>query len=296
MNDRTLGYIVIAMVVLFLILPVGYLLWQGSTPVVTRTIAFKNVAGLSFLSVQDPVSIQGVDVGTIRDITIKGTTAFIEIETGDTLRLHEDYKITVVAKGVMGDRYLIILPGSPQKRLVPADKLLYGSVAMGPDEALSHIGELEDAVHALMLLSEELKCGTADKKSLVTTILEFTDDIDSLLQTVMVEIGAFDSLLRTGIDSAAVLLDNVSNAADSIGEILPTAAATVSDLIEDLEPVVDKVDRLILTTDSLLGKIDDPELFIWKKHTAKVSENLSELRKLFAEIGSDSLELPVRLW
>ena len=296
MNDRTLGYLVIAMVVLFLILPIAFLLWQASAPGVTRTIAFKNVPGLSFLSVQDPVSIQGVEVGTIRDITIKGTSAFIGIETKDTLRLHQDYTIAVMAKGVMGDRYLTIFPGNPHKPLVPANKLLYGTVTVGPDEALSYVGELEDAVHTLLVLSEELRHGTAERKSLVSAIREFTDTVDSLLQTATVGIGTVDTFLGTGLDSAAVLLDNVANVTDSIGEMLPSATTTLRDLLHDLQPVVDKVDRLVFTTDSLLGKIDDPDLFIWKKYSAKISENLTELRKLFTEISADSLELPVRLW
>ena len=296
MNDRILGYFVIALVVLFLILPIGYLLWQASSPVVTRTIAFKNVAGLSFLSVQDPVNIQGVEVGTIRNITIRGTTAFIEIETNDTLRLYEDYTITVVAKGVMGDRYLSILPGSPEKKRVPVDTQLYGNVAVGPDEALSYIGELKDAIHTLLVLSEELKNGTADKSSLVEKIWQFTDVMDSLIETVAAEIKEVDTLLQTGMASAQVLLDKAMTATDTVNRILPSASATLNDLIDDLNPVIDNVDRLVRKTDSLLVKIDNQELFIWKKYTGAVSGKLADLRELFGKIGSDSLELPVRLW
>ena len=296
MNDRILGYIVIAMVVLFLILPVGYLLWQASTPEVSRTIAFKNVAGLSFLSVQDPVSIQGVEVGTIRDITIKGTTAYIEIETSDTLRLYGDYRITVVAKGVMGERYLTIQPGTPGKPAVPATELLNGTVAMGPDEALSHIGELKTAVHTLLLLSERLKDGTGQKASLIAQIWDFTHAIDSMIGAVAVQMGEIDTLVHKTADSAVVMLEKALTVTDTLGRFLPSAASTLSELIDNLEPLVDNVDHLLQQTDSVLVKIDNPDLFIWKKEAAAVSENLTELRKLIGIIRSDSLELPVRLW
>ncbi len=296
MNDRILGYFVIALIILFLILPVGYLLWQGSAPVVTRTIAFKNVAGLSFLSVQDPVNYQGVEVGTIRDITMKGTTAFIQIETKDTLRLFEDYTITVVAKGVMGDRYLTIIPGTPNKRNVPANKLLYGNVAVGPDEALSYIGELSNAVHTLLLLSEQLKDGTADKSSLIAEIWQFVSNIDSVMTTLTVQIGQIDTLVQNGTESALGMLEQALSVTDTLGTILPAATGTVTDLIETIAPLVGKVERLINRIDSLVVKINDPELFIWKEYSGAVSRNLADLRALINEVDSDSLELPVRLW
>lgn len=296
MNDRILGYIVITMVVLFLILPIGYLLWQSSTPVATRTIAFKNVEGLSFLSVQDPVSIRGVEVGTIRDITIKGTTAFIEIETSDTLRLYSDYHISVVAKGVMGERYLTIIPGTPEKKRIPADKLLYGSVAMGPDEALSYIGKMKDAVHTLLLLSEQLKEGTGEKASLITQTWNFTHAIDSFVRAVNEQMGEIDTLVRHTTDNAAAILEKALTVTDTLDAVLPSATTTLNQLIDDLEPLIDNVDRLLHQTGSVLAKIDKPDSFLWKKEAAAVSENLSDLRKLIDILRSDSLELPVRLW
>lgn len=296
MNDRILGYFVIALIILFLILPIGYLLWQGSSPVVTRTIAFKNVEGLSFLSVQDPVNYQGVEVGTIRNIAMKGTTAFIQIETKDTLRLFEDYTITVVAKGVMGDRYLTIIPGTPKKRTVPADKLLYGNVAVGPDEALSYISELSNAVHTLLLLSEQLKEGTADKSSLIAEIWQFVNNIDSVMTTLTVQISQIDTLVRNGTESALGMLEQARSVTDTLETILPAATGTVTDLIETIDPLVGKVDRLVNRIDSLVAKINDPELFIRKEYSGEVSRNLENLRALINEIGSDSLELPVRLW
>ena len=296
MNNRTLGYIVITLVVLFLFLPIGYLLWQSSTPVITRTIAFKNVAGLSFLSVQDPVSVQGVEVGTIRDITIKGTTAFIEIETSDTLRLYEDYHITVVAKGVMGERYLTINPGTPVKAAIATNKLLYGTVAMGPDEALSHVGELSDAVHTLLLLSEQLKNGTGEKASLVTQIHDFAYFIDSMAGAVSVQMGVIDTLVRHTADSAMAVLEQALTLTDTLGAILPSATTTLSELISSLETLIDSVERLILQTDSVLVKTEHPDFLQWGKEVSAMSEKLTDLRELIRILRNDSLELPVRLW
>lgn len=296
MNDRILGYTVIGIVVLFLILPVGYLFWQASAPVATRTIAFKNVAGLSFLSVQDPVSIQGVVVGTIRDITIKRSTAFIEIETKDSLLLFEDYSINVVAKGVMGDRYLTIMPGNPQKKRVPTKTLLYGTVQVGPDEALSHVGELKDAVHTLMLLSERLKNGTAERKSLITQLWNFTTDTDSMIETLLKNIGALDTSLRVGIDSVQLMLENALVFTDTLSRVAPSATAALADAVKNLEAIVTKVDFLVVRADSLLAGLEDPEIIIWKKYSSSTTRNLSDLRELLREIQGGSLTLPVRLW
>ena len=296
MNDRVLGYIVIAIIVFFLILPIGYLFWQSSSPLVTRTIAFENVHGLSFLSVQDPVNLQGVEVGIIRDVTIKGTTAFIEIETRDTLRLFEDYSITVIAKGVMGDRYLIVMPGTPQKKTVPATALLYGKVAVGADEALSHIGELKDAIHELLAVSERLKNGGAAGASLVDRIWEFTGDMDSLTGTFLDRVSRLDTAVGNGLDSAHTLLVSSLAVADRLNRELPSATGTIDDLIQNVTSIITKMEELVAGGDSLRMKLENPESILWRNYTLEISENLSSLRTLLKKLQGDSLELPVKLW
>ena len=207
MNDRILGYTVIGIVIFFLILPVGYLKWKSSEPLITRTIAFKEANVLSFISVQDPVLLKGVEIGTVRNVSIDGTTALVEIETGESVELHENYSITVVAKGVMGDRSLTILPGDDHKPIVPPKALLHGRVNIGPDDALSYMDQLQSAVHTLATISGELKNGTAQRKSLIIKIRQLTDDMDSIVQSMLSLFLEIDTTLKQGIDSTVLFLD-----------------------------------------------------------------------------------------
>ncbi|MBN1575154.1 MAG: MCE family protein [Chitinispirillaceae bacterium] len=296
MNDRILGYIVIGVVIIFLFIPIGYLKWKSSEPVATRTIAFKGVKGLTFISVQDPVLLKGVEVGTVRDVSIDGTTALVKIKTGKSVELHENYSVTVAAKGVMGDRFLIIMPGDDRKPVVPPETLLHGRVNIGPDDALSYMGQLQSAVHKLTTISEELKNGTAQRKSLITEIWQFTADMDSIVRSMLSLFSEIDASLKQGIDSTVIILDRTITLSRKIRDATPSSITTLKSMMLSMDNVMTQVDSLIIKADAVIERVEDPNIIIWKKHTGSISKNLTNLHRLLREIESDSLTLPVRLW
>ena len=296
MNDRILGYIVICIVTIFLILPIGYLLWQSQEPVIVRTIAFKGVTSLSFLSRQDPVRVKGVEVGVVRDITIKNSTAYVKIETDNSFTIFSNYYIAITAKGVMGDRYLTIQPGDLYHPVVPPDSLLYGVIGINIDDALPHIGKLKAAVHKLAIFSEQLKSGTKQRQSLITEIWQITSDLDSIFRNVVFLIEEMDHSLQGGFDSAIVILDKAMTVTNTLSDSLPGVITTFDDLSTTIDTALIKIESLYRSADTVVTKLKDPQRYIWKKHTDSVTNKLTKLQELFKEIQGDSLTLPVKLW
>ncbi|MBN1306601.1 MAG: MCE family protein [Chitinispirillaceae bacterium] len=296
MNDRILGYTVIGIVILFLFLPIGYLKWKSSKPVITRTIAFKGVKSLSFISVQDPVLLKGVEVGTVRNVSIEGTSALVEIETSRSITLHEDYSITVVAKGVMGDRSLSILPGDDHTPIISPETLLYGRVSIGPDDALSYMESLQSAVHTLATISEELKNGTVRRQSLIIQIRQFTADIDSVIKSILSLFSEIDTSLKQGIDSTVIILEETISLSRKINDGAPATITSIKTMLLSMDKVLTQVDSLMIKADEIIKRIEAPDIIIWKKHTGSITNNLTALHRLLREIESDSLTLPVRFW
>ena len=295
MKDRLLGYIVIGIVTFFLFIPIGYLKWKASVPVTTRTIAFKGVTTLSFLAVQDPISLRGVEIGVVLGISIHNDTAYVKIETHNKIDLHEDYSITVIAKGVMGDRYLTIMPGDKQKPKVPPHTLLRGTVNIGPDDALSYITQLQSAIHTLVRISEELKNGTVQKQSLVKRIWQFTNDMDSLIRSTESFITEIDTSLKQSIDSILTILENTMALTRQITDEAPATTETLNNILSSIEKVLTQTDTLLVQTESVINKMEDPNNIIWKEYTGSIHKNLTKLQKILRQIECDPLILPVKL-
>lgn len=75
---------------------------------------FDNVAGLK---VGAPVEIAGVQVGEISTISLKETEAVIVMRIKDGTKLRDDDIAAIRTKGIIGDRYIKVVPGSSSKIL-----------------------------------------------------------------------------------------------------------------------------------------------------------------------------------
>ncbi len=73
---------------------------------------FSNVSGLKEGA---PVEIAGVQIGEVNMINLKGTSAVITLNIQDGIELRDDDIASIRTKGIIGDRYVKILPGSSDK-------------------------------------------------------------------------------------------------------------------------------------------------------------------------------------
>lgn len=296
MNDRTLGYVVISMVVLCLFLPIGYLIWKSCKPVTIRTIEFNGVTTMSFLAPGDAVLVQGVESGVVRSVSVKDDDALVRIEVLSAITLYEDYSVNIMAKGVMGDRYLSIHPGTARMPTVDTDSILHGRVSLGLDDALSYILQLKATVHNLAELSETLRWGSEEKRSVIYEVRQFTMDIDSIIRSLLVAVSKIDTSFNRGIDSVATLLDSAITVTHYVTDSLPATVKKISDVVISIGKALDKVDTMVIEAAEGIRKIDDPEGLFWKKEAASLEKNLTKLQQLIRYLQNDSLTLPVKIW
>ena len=77
---------------------------------------FPTVAGLK---VGDPVEIAGVKVGRVNGIGLADDRARLELSLNDGVKLQEDAIASVRARGLIGDKFVLITPGASD-RVIPA--------------------------------------------------------------------------------------------------------------------------------------------------------------------------------
>jgi len=296
MNDRTLGYVVISMVVLCLFVPIGYLIWKSSKPVTIRTIEFRGVTTMSFLAPGDAVLVQGVESGVVRSVSVKGSDALARIEILSSITLYEDYSVNIMAKGVMGDRYLSIHPGTALMPPVDPDSILHGRVSLGLDDALSYILQLKATVHNLAKLSETLRWGTEQKRSMIYEVGKFTMDIDSIIRSLLVAVSKIDTSFNRSIDSVATMLDSAVSVTSYVTDSLPATVEKISDVVISIGRALDKVDTMVIQASAGIRKMDDPDGLFWKREAASLEKNLTKLQQLIKYLQNDSLTLPVKIW
>ena len=84
-------------------------------------VTFDNVSGLK---VGAAVEVAGVDVGRVDSIQLSpGDRANIILRLEPNLKLHDDAIASVRTKGIIGDKFVKLSPGSSEKLIPPGGKI-----------------------------------------------------------------------------------------------------------------------------------------------------------------------------
>lgn len=125
MNYKT-SEIIVGLFVLIGIACLGYLAIKlGKLEVLSDSgytvyADFPTVAGLKR---GDPVEIAGVKVGRVESMGLADDRARLQLRLDDGIKLQEDVIASVRARGLIGDKFVLVSPGASEKIIPPGGKI-----------------------------------------------------------------------------------------------------------------------------------------------------------------------------
>ena len=81
---------------------------------------FVSVAGLKL---GDPIEIAGVRIGKVEGIGLAEDRARLTLRVSDGVKLQEDVIASVRARGLIGDKFVLVTPGASDKIIPPGGKI-----------------------------------------------------------------------------------------------------------------------------------------------------------------------------
>jgi phospholipid/cholesterol/gamma-HCH transport system substrate-binding protein len=81
---------------------------------------FVSVAGLKL---GDPVEIAGVRIGKVEGIGLNDDRARVTLQVNDEIKLQDDVIASVRARGLIGDKFILITPGASDKIIPPGGRI-----------------------------------------------------------------------------------------------------------------------------------------------------------------------------
>jgi phospholipid/cholesterol/gamma-HCH transport system substrate-binding protein len=106
--------------------------WGHGYPV---KATFDNVSGLK---VGAAVEVAGVEVGRVESIQLSpGDQAKVILRLEQDLKLHDDAIASVRTKGIIGDKFVKLSPGSSEKLIPPGGKIRDTESAIDLEELIS---------------------------------------------------------------------------------------------------------------------------------------------------------------
>jgi len=294
MNDRLLGYIVISALFIFLILPVSFLIWKTVLPLHSYLIEFSPINSISFVNFQDPVYVKGVEVGRVRSVVNANEKVYTTIETKEKLSIYNDYMISVIPKGIMGDRYLEIEPGTSASGLLSKDTL-QGTFFIGPAEAIGYVDILRSKINQLSELMERLKNGTIENKSLIISFWQSMETFDSLSSSISVITGTLQNVAEQKLDSIVGFFKESADATMKVSELLPSFLQKVEILIVHSNQLVNQLKSISDRSIGAADKLQNPDLIIWSEKLKILQNELKKAVQVIDELEVEGLKVPIRL-
>ena len=295
MSDRNLGYAVIFFLFIFLLVPAVYLSISFFRPGHHRTIMFEEVNTLSFLHIEDPVKVRGINAGTVRSISWKDNKTYVEIETDKELEFYRDYMIFAEDKGLMGDRYVSIYPGRKNGPPIEKNVFLKGIFLMGPTEAIARIQDLDALVDSVVALVILLRQGSPDKKSFVIRFNHVMDQMNRATVALSTGLAKTSYYLTGNIDTMSAFLKQSVRFSETLSSRVPEIVTAIEILLVKTEALLSKTDSLAALSIACMERIGHADTISLYRELQNLRDGLSSIRTGIKELRKQGLRLSIKL-
>ena len=93
------------------------------------------------LQIGSDIRLSGVKVGLIKDITVNPETfmAHVHFNLNDTIKLPDDTLAEIVSDGLLGGKYLALVPGGSETLLKSGDEIMYTQASISLEAMIGQL-------------------------------------------------------------------------------------------------------------------------------------------------------------
>jgi len=287
------GAILILAVFIFI---VGDLTTLFQKPGYPLYLYFDSAAGLEKKTI---VKLAGVNIGYVNDIRLKEGQAEVTLDIDNNVKLRKGSTATLAALGLLGEKYLEILPGKQQAFCQPGD-----TIAVLPSVSFDRLGS------ELVTVSDDIKetgkilrdiIGDEESKGNIKEILNNLSLFASNLKDLS---GKNENSLGLSIQKTSEAIQNFDNKVNDLAQSMDELVLSLKDMVEEnresvkvnLEKIsellnkaenslelLDKTITNITEGEGTLGKlVQNPELY------QEAEKTIGEIKKIIKPVSSIS--------
>ncbi len=220
---------------------------------------FESVAGLDRKAA---VRIAGVRVGLVEEIELEGAEAVLTLSLDPEVRLHQGAAAQVTSLGMLGDKYVEILPGDRSAPLLPPGSELAGGMTPSFDDVMKVAADIGADVKEVTEALRGSIGGPGGEEAIseiVANIRELTASLKVLIAENQANVNRttanFAEFSTTLRDELPRIADKMNLLADQLNEVV---GENRDDLQASMGNIRELTDRLQVSADNLnriTGKI-----------------------------------------
>lgn len=259
------------------------------------TVYFMDVNGLKE---GDPVSVNGVIKGKIKNIELAGDSVRVDFTLSKDIIIKRDYIVSVAMIELMSGKQIYIKPGLDKGNPIDMSKPLIGAKTSDIVSIIGTVGEIGDQVKKMMAdlskTTEKLNTTIDNVNSLVGddgfksnirgTAMNF-NDASRNLNRMITDTKSNVNMLTQNLNG---VVDKVGNTVDDTRPELKSTFADIKTLTSKMDTLTDNLNMLILSakdSNSTVGKLmTQDEMY------DNLNKTIISINKLVKQIKKDGIK------
>ena len=219
-------FIAAILVIGWLIIRTEKLEFFNRTPKRTFAVSFNQAAGLPK---QSKVRIAGVEVGKVLDIRLINGKAIVSFTVDENVPVHADAVASLANIGILGEKYIDLNPGNPERGLAAPGTQLMSQTGVGLDAIMDTIGaiaaDLKGITYAL-----NASIGGEDGRM----------KIDEIVDNIQLLTAEFRALAQENHGAINRTMANIEGISSDFRERLPVLAKHFEELGANLNALINE--------------------------------------------------------
>ena len=264
---------------------------------------FKQVIGLE---PQAAVRLAGVPIGKVTSIKNDGGGVTVTMDIESTAKIPNKSAVMVAASGVMGEKFVNIMPSNDTGVYLQNGDYLYGVDEVGMDSMFESLNKVMDKVDTLLIsmnsivgdptmqkslieMSSNMKDAAEHMNGLMNSLESMAKNNEGNVNQMMSQLNSTLNSLNNSmsnlekfagdpqtVDDLKSTLANIKSTTDNIAHIAENMDSTFGDkkTADNLKDTIQNAKNISERADKMLGKVDGA---VSKLSSTKVTPSISEL-------------------
>ncbi len=232
----------------------------------TITAVFDNVSGLEKKGAS--VQMAGVEIGKVEDIQLKDGRAVVTMRIRDDVKLPVDSTAAIRTHGVLGDKYIEIIPVSATATAVEPGQEKTGTQYLKEGDRIRNTerqADVDRLLNQVSLVMDDIKTvtsslshtlGSAEGEESIRRILTNVRDLSDNLNRVVSRNDEKFNAMVDNLKSASKEMDKTFTAMSQITDDINNGRGTVGTLVKD-KSLAENLNKTLASLEGISKKIND---------------------------------------
>ncbi|MCB2226014.1 MAG: MCE family protein [Desulfarculaceae bacterium] len=207
---------------------------------------FDQASGLKKMA---PVEMAGIQIGQVQQIALDRGKARVTMLISKDVPLAEDVTALIRTRGVLGDKFIALEPGSPgAPKLKQGEQITRAEVPTDLDRVMSRIGEVADNIKDI---TDSLKVSIASPES--------AQNISEALANLRELTGSLKTVVADNQQRLNRIVVNMDRFTGDLSDISTQNKAALNDTIKNFQVASRQMQTTIAALTSVMQKVDKGE-------------------------------------